>query len=124
MRRRNRNNASQRIDGRISIERERMIITDNGDKRKSAYLRMMDEYGVFMQHTVAMEECAELIQAISKVIRQGNDIDKMNMAGEMADVLIMMEQMMLYNGITLDDLKKHMDGKIERMESKGRDGIE
>ncbi len=124
MRRRNRNNASQRIDGRISIERERMIITDNGDKRKMAYLHLMDEYGVFMQHTVAMEECAELIQAISKVIRQGNDIDKMNMAGEMADVLIMMEQMMLYNGITLDDLKKHMDGKIERMESKGRDGIE
>lgn len=46
-------------------------------------------YGADIQTVVAMEECAELIQAISKTIRDpGSRIVLANLTEEMADVLI------------------------------------
>lgn len=46
-------------------------------------------YGQYTQATVCMEECAELIQAISKELR-GKHNEK-HLAEEMADVLICIE---------------------------------
>lgn len=46
-------------------------------------------YGADAQTTVCMEECAELIQAISKEKRGKHDI--MHLAEEIADVLICIE---------------------------------
>ncbi len=48
-------------------------------------------YGKGLIATIAMEECAELIQAISKYKRGKPDRD--NMAEEIADVLISIENM-------------------------------
>lgn len=47
-------------------------------------------YGIDTQSTVCMEECAELIQVISK-LKRGKNIDTKNLSEEMADVLICIE---------------------------------
>lgn len=63
---------------------------------------------------VAQEECAELIQAISKVRRKGANTETLShMAEEIADVQIMCEQLIfLYN---LDsEVTAHYFGKLKR----------
>ena len=58
-----------------------MIIIDSNVVQNS-----IKHYGSDMQTTVCMEECAELIQAISKMKRGKDNRD--NLIEEMADVMI------------------------------------
>lgn len=51
------------------------------------YEKIINHYGILQQHVVAMEEMAECIKAISKVIRNPNAKD--NLIEELADVQIM-----------------------------------
>ena len=55
-------------------------------------------YGKEAQSTVCMEECAELIQAISKEKRGKSD--RMHLAEEIADVLICIEILKQIYGVT------------------------
>lgn len=77
----------------------------------------IEHYGKEAQSTVCMEECAELIQAISKEKRGKSD--RMHLAEEMADVLICIELLKQIYGITdeliLDWIKAKQTRIIERM---------
>ena len=53
--------------------------------------RSIEHYGKDLQSTVCMEECAELIQAISKEKRGKSD--KEHLSEEMADVIICIEML-------------------------------
>ena len=53
--------------------------------------RSIEHYGKDVQSTVCMEECAELIQAISKEKRGKSD--KEHLSEEMADVIICIEML-------------------------------
>ena len=68
--------------------------------------RSIEYYGKDVQSTVCMEECAELIQAISKEKRGKSD--KYHLEEEMADVIICIEM--------LNSLKKVMNKRITEME--------
>lgn len=57
------------------------------------YDYIIKTYGGNAQHVVAMEECAELIKAISKYLRRGDVDDIDNLIEEIADVEIMLEQL-------------------------------
>lgn len=74
-------------------------------------------YGIENQSTVCMEECAELIQAISKAKR--GKIDKDNMTEEIADVLICIEMLKQMYGISSSDIDRWIGQKqareVERM---------
>ena len=72
----------------------------------------IDKYGTQKQSMVAMEECAELIQAISKMQRKGS---LNNLIEEMADVLIMIEQLKMMFCIKNSVVEKVVDAKIERL---------
>ena len=63
--------------------------------RKMLYRRAIDKWGLPLQFGMLMEECAELIQATNKVMRKGTEDEKAisNLAEEMADVEIMIEQL-------------------------------
>ena len=68
---------------------------------QNVILKSIVYYGKEIQSTVCMEECAELIQAISKM-KRGIDA-KDNLAEEIADVLICIEMLkQLYNVLDLD----------------------
>lgn len=69
-------------------------------------------YGKQLISTIAMEECAELIQAINKY--QRGKPDKNNMAEEIADVLISIENMKYVAGISDKKIQKWIDYKQKR----------
>lgn len=78
----------------------------------------IQHYGIENQSTVCMEECAELIQAISKAKR--GKINQDNMIEEIADVLIcieMLKQMYSISDSEIDAwIKKKQKREVERME--------
>lgn len=93
-----------------------MKIVHNIDKE--IIVKSIQHYGQDNQSTVCMEECAELIQAISKAKR--GKIDKNNMEEEIADVLICIEMLKLMYMISDEKINKWIEKKqareAERME--------
>ena len=74
--------------------------------------RSIEHYGKDVQSTVCMEECAELIQAISKQKRGKSD--KCNLSEEMADVIICIEMLKQIYNITDDEIYSWVITKQER----------
>jgi NTP pyrophosphatase (non-canonical NTP hydrolase) len=74
--------------------------------------RSVDNYGEEIQSTVCMEECAELIQAISKAKR--GKINRDNMIEEIADVLICIEMLKQMYMISEDKINKWIEKKQAR----------
>lgn len=85
---------------------------------ESVIARSIEHYGAEIQSIVCMEECAELIQAISKEKR--GKIDRDNMIEEIADVLICIEMLNQMYMISEDKINKWIEKKqarkAERME--------
>ena len=75
--------------------------------------KSIEHYGKDVQSTVCMEECAELIQAISKEKRGKSD--KCNLAEEMADVIICIEMLKQIYNITEDEIYSWVKTKQERI---------
>lgn len=90
-------------------------------------MRSIARYGKDTQTTVCMEECAELIQAISKLKRY-NPEDPTNKVGrselienlyeEMADVQICFDLLVEIYGLKPSDLRRMMDHKVWRIKRK------
>ena len=69
--------------------------------------------GVAIQSVVCMEECSELIKAISKRLRGELDIEN-NLAEEMADVTICLYQLARMYDVDDTDVHAWIDRKTER----------
>ena len=68
--------------------------------------------------TITMEECGELIQACSKVMRRGADEKSINdLSDECGDVLCMLELLKEHGYITQEDLDKRVLYKREKLKS-------
>lgn len=74
------------------------------------FTRAITKYGAEAQEGVAQEECAELIQAISKKHRGKQH----NIVEEIADVEIMLEQLKIINGCE-NEVKEIRKQKIRRL---------
>lgn len=84
-----------------------------GDRNKLARM-IAEHYGKEPQMGVAQEECAELIQAISKVRRKGESGETLgHLAEEIADVNIMCKQLTLLFGLSLA-VSRNIDQKLDR----------
>ena len=75
--------------------------------------RSIEHYGKDLQSTVCMEECAELIQAISKEKRGKSD--KSHLAEEMADVIICIEMLKEIYSISDDMISEWIQIKEARI---------
>ena len=75
--------------------------------------KSIEHYGKDVQSTVCMEECAELIPAISKEKRGKSK--KSNLAEEMADVIICIEMLKQIYNITEDEIYSWVINKQERI---------
>lgn len=73
-------------------------------------------YGTVQQSIVCMEECSELIQAISKEMRGHTNKD--HLAEEMADVLICIEMAAQIYGIDADVLALWIEKKQKRIKER------
>ncbi|WP_195547842.1 MazG nucleotide pyrophosphohydrolase domain-containing protein [Holdemania sp. 1001095H_141210_F2] len=83
---------------------------------------IIEFYGKENQSRIAMEECAELIQAINKCLRYPDNAEcKSNLIEEIVDVLIVIEQLKCIFNISNVDMDFWIDKKVrrifERMES-------
>ena len=85
--------------------------------------KVIARYGADAQAMVHMEECAELIQAVSKMRRAANagkddDTARYNLVEEISDVLICMKQMQEIYGISDHDIQLMVDRKCRRQEAR------
>lgn len=82
--------------------------------------RAIEQFGCESQLNMVVEECGELIVAISKLRRVGgrkiDDNAKENAIGEVADVIIMAWQAAQILG--MDEVRNRIDYKVNRL--KGR----
>lgn len=79
----------------------------------------VETYGVEIQSTVCMEECAELIQAISKCKRYGcTGKYRDNLIEEIADVVICADLLQIMYDVDLPEIAKMIDKKIERLKER------
>lgn len=84
------------------------------EELQTIWRQSIDHYGEQMQSIVCMEECAELIQAISKKLRGIPTADK-RLTTEMADVIICMNQLKLMYGITDKEIHNRVVAKTLRL---------
>lgn len=75
-------------------------------------------YGMKAQSMQACEECAELIQAVSKLTRGVTEMRILALAEEIADVRIMMSQLMQLYGIPETEVAALVDVKLDRQISR------
>ena len=81
------------------------------DNQESVYVKLIEKYKD-KQLIVAIEELSELQKELCKTLR-GN-INKENIIEELADVLIMLDQVKIYFKIEDDEIRDIIDQKIER----------
>lgn len=84
-------------------------MTVNGNIIKKS----IEFYGVETQSTVCMEECSELVQAISKELRGKSDTN--HLAEEMADVLICITMLKQMYSISDEDIQDWITVKQNRI---------
>lgn len=83
------------------------------EELQTIWQQSIDHYGKRMQSIVCMEECAELIQAISKKLRDPTSPND-HLSEEMADVIICLHQLKLMYGITDKAISDWVDAKTLR----------
>jgi NTP pyrophosphatase (non-canonical NTP hydrolase) len=97
------------------------------EQESAVKTRSISWYGADTQATVCMEECAELIQAISKLKRYNpedphNKVSRNelieNLYEEMADVQICFDLLVSIYDLKPSDLRRMMDHKVWRMKQK------
>lgn len=73
-----------------------------------------EHYGARAQSMQTCEECAELIQAVSKLTRGVTEMRILALVEEIADVRIMMSQLMQLYGIPETEIATLVERKLER----------
>lgn len=93
------------------------------EKQTEKALEILSYYGEDKQRRQLVEECAELIQAVTKLERaqESGDIGKitektLELVGELVDVRIMVQQitMSLFQDVTKDMIYEQMEYKLQR----------
>lgn len=81
------------------------------DNQKSVYVKLIEKYKD-KQLIVAIEELSELQKELCKALR--GKPNKEDIIEELADVLIMLDQVKIYFKIEDDEIRDIIDQKIER----------
>lgn len=82
------------------------------------YKKAIEKWGVTAQLEMAQEEATELALAVRKFIRKQDDQSFDDMANEIADVEIMIEQIKQMYPETVNLIKEHKIFKIKRLEKR------
>lgn len=114
--------SNRKGDTKMSIIRDKNEYLIHHTFNKKIIDETMDRYGIEKQSLVAMEELAELQKAISKLVRNPEEKTKPlefkglrhNLIEEMADVLICMDQLIVFYKINHKDIQSVIDSKQER----------
>ena len=87
--------------------------------------KAIQQYGYINQHQVAMEECGELVQAISKFLRATTATEMLKarrgIVEEMVDVQIMLDQLKIMHDISDKELADEYKFKLVRLNGRLED---
>lgn len=86
----------------------------NKEQQRDLYRTALQKYGVMPQVLMVVEECGELLSALSKYNR--SRIEAFDVITELADVCIMVEQMAELLGY--DEFEKEKDRKLNRLKNR------
>ncbi len=75
--------------------------------------KVINKFGKEAQCRQVMEECAELIQATNKMLR--NDADRENLITEISDVLLMIDQLKIMFKVKEREITKERFDTIEKL---------
>ena len=75
---------------------------------------VLTKYGIRNQRLMVIEECAELIKAVCKLFRVMTSGHLENYIEEIVDVIVMLQQILLSERITMDEVNKRAKAKLER----------
>ena len=75
---------------------------------------VLAKYGIKHQMNMVMEECSELIKAVSKIFRYGKARGMENFIEELVDVIVVCQQMLLAFGISMDEVNKRTKNKLTK----------
>ncbi len=93
------------------------------EKQTEKALEILNYYGDQKQRRQLVEECAEVIQAVTKLERaqESGDVGKitekvLELVGELVDVRIMLQQitMSLFQDVSKDMINEQMEYKLQR----------
>lgn len=88
-------------------------------ERNAVWHESVERFGTRLQSVVCMEECSELIQAISKRLRGKSDPND-NLAEEMADVVICLHLLQDMYDVTDERLESWVNRKTERQAERNK----
>lgn len=108
-----------------AYERNKKLDNAEAAVEKDIVRKSVEHWGPQKQSIIAMEECAELVQAISKIMLRGKE-ESYHLADEIADVYISLEILKQVYEIDERDLQKIIHKKQVRtmnriMEGEGKD---
>lgn len=92
-----------------------MVLKREQQYEKELYERALEVWGKTAQTGMFYEEMGELIVAMNKITRKSNGGTKAEVIEEMADVEIMVGQMMLLFGISRDEVLQIKEQKLQRL---------
>ena len=82
-------------------------------RRRQTYTNALIHFGTSAQMIVALEEFSEVSKELCKILRGSGDME--HLAEEIADAIIMLEQLRYFFGLD-EKVCKYMDQKIERLD--------
>lgn len=99
------------------------MLKENKELMNRVLAECIMRYGVQFQSNMVMEECAELIQAVNKVLRKGASNVEIfnNLVEEIADVYLVIEQLKMIYLIDDSSIEDIMIQKITRQNNKFKD---
>lgn len=92
----------------------------NKEQRQQVYRNALATWGAESQEWMLIEEMGEVMQALNKVrradtARQHIPIYRTMLLGELADLAIMLEQVVLLYGGDLEELKEMKEARLIRL---------
>lgn len=88
-------------------------------REKKLLKKVIEHYGTKSQLGMVQEECAELIQAVSKFNRDGSNANLLNLMEEAEDVQIMLDQLWLMYPRMQSFRREKMERMKERINKDG-----
>lgn len=84
------------------------------EENKKLCWAVLTKFGIRNQRLMVVEECAELIKAVCKLFRAMTSGHLENYIEEIVDVIVMLQQILLSERITMDEVNKRAKAKLER----------
>ena len=82
------------------------------EENKKLCWQVLSKYGIENQRRMVIEECSELQKAVCKMFREDSNEHYVNYIEELVDVIVMSQQMLLAENISMEDVNKMAEAKL------------